>query len=88
MGLTRTLAKEWGRFNLNVNAVVFGAIATHLTSPYDTEPNIAILKGQEREVTLSLPQIGQANVVSPLGRIGTHEDAANPIYLLCVPESN
>ena len=88
VGLTRTLAKEWGRFNVTVNAVAFGAIDTRLTSPYDKEPNIALVKGQERKVGLSHQQIEQANMASPLGRIGTPEDAANAIYLLCIPESN
>ena len=31
IGLTRTLAKEWGRYNVNVNAVAFGFIKTRLT---------------------------------------------------------
>ena len=88
VGLTRTLAKEWGRFNVTVNAVAFGAIDTRLTSPYEKEPNIAVVKGQERKVGLSHQQIEQASIASPLGRIGTPEDAANAIYLLCVPESN
>ena len=88
VGLTRTLAKEWGRFNVTVNAVAFGAIDTRLTSPYEKEPNISIVKGKERKVGLSYEQIKQASLASPLGRIGTPEDAANAIYLLCSPESN
>ena len=88
VGLTRTLAKEWGRFNVTVNAVAFGAIDTRLTSPYEKEPNISIVKGKERKVGLSYEQIDQASLASPLGRIGTPEDAANAIYLLCIPESN
>lgn len=88
VGLTRTLAKEWGRFNVTVNAVAFGAIETRLTSPYETEPNIAIVKGEPRKVGLSHRQIEQANEASPLGRIGSPEDAANAIYLMCIPESN
>jgi 3-oxoacyl-[acyl-carrier protein] reductase len=88
VGLTRTLAKEWGRFNVTVNAVAFGAIDTRLTSPYETQPNIAIVKGQERKVGLSHQQIEEASLASPLGRIGSAEDAANAIYLMCMPESN
>ena len=30
-GLTKALAKEWGRYNVNVNAVAFGLIRTRLT---------------------------------------------------------
>src|SRR5690348_516589 len=31
LGLTRTLSKEWGRYQVNVNAVAFGWIRTRLT---------------------------------------------------------
>ena len=88
VGLTRTLAKEWGRFNVTVNSVAFGAIDTRLTSPYEREPNISVVKGKERKVGLSYEQIEQASLASPLGKIGSPEDAANAIYLLCIPESN
>ena len=88
VGLTRTLAKEWGRFNVTVNAVAFGAIDTRLTSPYEIQPNIAVVKGKERKVGLSRQQIEEASIASPLGRIGSPEDAANAIYLMCMPESD
>ena len=32
VGLTKTLAKEWGQFKINVNAVAFGWIETRLTA--------------------------------------------------------
>ena len=88
VGITKTLAKEWGRFNVTVNAVAFGAIETRLTSPYEREPNISVVKGQPRKVGLSLEQIAVAKQASPLGRMGTPEDAANSIYLMCAPESD
>ena len=88
VGLTRTLAKEWGRFNVTVNAVAFGAIDTRLTSPYEIEPNIAVVKGQERKVGLTLQQIEENKAASPFGKIGTPDDAANAIYLMCIPESD
>ena len=31
VGLTKTLAKEWGQFKVNVNAVAFGFVETRLT---------------------------------------------------------
>ncbi len=31
LGVTRTMAKEWGRYKVNVNAVAFGPIRTCLT---------------------------------------------------------
>ena len=61
VGITKTLAKEWGRFNVTVNAVAFGAIETRLTSPYETEPNISMVKGQPRKVGLSHEQIATSN---------------------------
>ena len=88
LGVTRTLAKEWGRFNVTVNAVAFGAISTRLTSPYEGEPNISYVKGHPRKVGLSHDQIARAEQASPLGRIGTSEDASNAIYLMCIPESD
>lgn len=88
VGITKTLAKEWGRFNVTVNAVAFGAIETRLTSPYEREPNISVVKGQERKVGLSHEQIAAAKQASPLGRLGTPQDAANAIYLMCAPESD
>jgi NAD(P)-dependent dehydrogenase (short-subunit alcohol dehydrogenase family) len=33
MGMTKTLAKEWGRYDVTVNAVAFGYIQTRLTKP-------------------------------------------------------
>lgn len=88
VGITKTLAKEWGHFNVTVNAVAFGAIETRLTSPYETEPNISMVKGLPRKVGLSHKQIVMAKQASPLGRLGTPEDAANSIYLMYTPESD
>src|SRR5438132_4413602 len=33
IGLTKTLAKEWGRYNVQVNCVCFGFIETRMTAP-------------------------------------------------------
>ena len=37
IGLTKTMAKEWGRYNVNVNAVGFGLIQTRLIQPLSGE---------------------------------------------------
>ena len=37
VGLTKTLAKEWGQFKVNVNAVAFGFIETRLTASKDDD---------------------------------------------------
>jgi 3-oxoacyl-[acyl-carrier protein] reductase len=43
IGLTKTLAKEWGRYKVNVNCVAFGFIKTAMTQP-------ALLEKLEREM--------------------------------------
>ena len=88
VGLTRTLAKEWGRYNVTVNAVAFGHIATRLTQQYDAEPPRIDVAGRSHRVGLSQEQIAQQLALTPLHRTGTPEDAANAIYLFCQPESD
>ncbi len=88
IGITRTLAKEWGRFNVTVNAVAFGHIETRLTQPYSGTPPTIDVDGREYRVGLSESQLEQQRAMIPLGRPGTPEDAANALYLFCVPESD
>jgi len=88
VGLTRTLAKEWGRYNVTVNAVAFGHIATRLTQEYDTEPPRIDVAGRSYRVGLSHDQVAQQIAMTPLHRTGTPEDAANAIYLFCQSESD
>src|SRR5271169_4599630 len=42
LGLTRTMAKEWGRYNINVNAVGFGLIETRLIQPLTAGSKIEV----------------------------------------------
>jgi 3-oxoacyl-[acyl-carrier protein] reductase len=88
VGLTRTLAKEWGRYNVTVNAVAFGHIETRLTQPYDGDPPRIDVAGRSHRVGLNRDQIAQQRALTPLGRTGTPADAANAIYLFCQPESD
>jgi len=87
IGLTKTLAKEWGQFKVNVNAVAFGFIETRLTAAKDDE-NVMEIGGEE--VKLGIPeQMRQvASMLIPLGRPGTPQEAADGIFLLCSPWSN
>src|ERR1700752_117051 len=87
VGLTKTLAKEWGQFKINVNAVAFGYIETRLTAS-KTDENVAELGGEK--VQLGIPdQLRQmASVLIPLGRSGTPEEAAGGVFFLCSPWSN
>jgi 3-oxoacyl-[acyl-carrier protein] reductase len=87
VGLTKTLAKEWGQFKINVNAVAFGYIETRLTATKD-EQNVAEIGGER--VQLGIPeQLRQmAAVLIPLGRPGTPAEAAGGVLFLCSPWSN
>jgi len=87
VGLTKTLAKEWGQFKINVNAVAFGFIETRLTASKEEENTMEI---DGKEVQLGIPeQLRQmASMLIPLGRPGTPEEAAAGVFFLCSPWSN
>jgi 3-oxoacyl-[acyl-carrier protein] reductase len=87
VGLTKTLAKEWGQFKINVNAVAFGYIETRLTASKD-EANTMEIGG--KEVQLGIPdQLRQmAPMLIPIGRPGSPEEAAGGVFFLCSPWSN
>lgn len=85
VGLTKTMAKEWGRYNVNVNAVGFGLIDTRLTRPMeDAETSIAIGERQ-LQVGMQAQVREQAAKHIPLGRVGTPQDAANAVFFFCSP---
>jgi 3-oxoacyl-[acyl-carrier protein] reductase len=48
IGLTKTLAREWGRFKINVNAVAFGLIETLMTVPKTDDSLIVSLGARSR----------------------------------------
>jgi len=87
VGLTKTLAKEWGQFKINVNAVAFGFIETRLTA---AKENAETIHAEGREIQLGIPeQLRQmASMLIPIGRPGTPEEAAGGIFFLCSPWSN
>jgi 3-oxoacyl-[acyl-carrier protein] reductase len=87
VGLTKTLAKEWGQFKINVNAVAFGFIDTRLTAA-KVEDNTMRIGGET--VQLGIPQQMRelSSMVIPLGRPGTAQEAAGGIFFLCSPWSN
>jgi len=88
IGLTKTLAKEWGRFNVTVNAVAFGHIETRLTQTYENQVPEIKVGNQLFRVGLSEQQRAILAHTVPLGRPGTVDEAAGAIYLLTLPESN
>jgi 3-oxoacyl-[acyl-carrier protein] reductase len=87
VGLTKTLAKEWGQFKVNVNAVAFGFIETRLTAAKQEE-NVMEIGGET--VALGIPEQMRnlAAMLIPLGRPGTPQEAAGGIFMLCSPWSN
>jgi 3-oxoacyl-[acyl-carrier protein] reductase len=87
VGLTKTLAKEWGGFKVNVNAVAFGFIETRLTASKEEGGKIEI---EGKEIDLGIPeQMRQlASAIIPLGRPATPEEAAGPVFFLCSPWAN
>lgn len=89
IGMTKTLAKEWGRYNVNVNCVAFGLIQTRMTETFeDGKPNVHDVGGKEIPMGVPPEFAGFINKMIPLGRAGTPEDAANAVYLFCIPESD
>ncbi len=87
VGLTKTLAKEWGQFKINVNAVAFGYIETRLTASKD-ESNTMEIDGEKVQLGIPDQLRGMAPMLIPLGRPGTTHEAAGGIFLLCTPWAN
>lgn len=89
LGLTRTLAKEWGRLKVNVNAVAFGHIETRLTQLTEgDDAHTAIIEGRELNIGAPKAVLDQMKGSIALGRPGTADEAAGAVYLMCIPESD
>jgi 3-oxoacyl-[acyl-carrier protein] reductase len=87
VGLTKTLAKEWGQFKINVNAIAFGYIETRLTAP--KEPgNVMEIGGETVQLGIPDQLRGMASMLIPLGRPGSPQEAAGGVFFLCSPWSN
>ena len=87
VGLTKTLAKEWGQFKINVNAVAFGYIETRLTASKE-ESNVITKDGKEIQLGIPEQLRAMAPMMIPLGRPGTPAEAAGGVFFLCSPWSN
>ncbi|PZG46672.1 3-oxoacyl-ACP reductase [Spongiactinospora gelatinilytica] len=86
-GLTKTLAKEWGRYNVTVNSVAFGWIKTRMTDVSAGEGTITV-GGRQIRVGVNPELLEAMRTMIPLGRPGTPQEAAGAVYLLCTPESD
>src|SRR5256714_12140005 len=87
VGLTKTLAKEWGQVQINVNAVAFGFIETRLTAPKE-DSNVMEIGGEKVQLAIPDQLRGMASMLIPLGRPGSPREAAGGVFFLCSPWSN
>ncbi|CAG9171124.1 3-oxoacyl-[acyl-carrier-protein] reductase FabG [Cupriavidus laharis] len=88
IGMTETLAKEWGRMDVTVNCVAYGLIKTRLTEATAGGNATANIEGREIKVGVNPDLMAAMERGIPLGRGGTPEEAAGAVYLFCVPESD
>jgi 3-oxoacyl-[acyl-carrier protein] reductase len=87
-GLTKVMAKEWGRYNVNVNSVGFGFIETRLVQPLGTGESTIDMKGRKIPIGVQ-PALREAvKTMCPLGRFGSVEEAAGPVLFFCSPLSD
>jgi 3-oxoacyl-[acyl-carrier protein] reductase len=84
IGLTKTMAKEWGRYNVNVNAVGFGLIETRLTQALTTEEVL----GRNLPIGVQPAVLESVKDRCPLGRVGTTDEAAGAVLFFCSPLSD
>ncbi len=87
VGLTKTLAKEWGQFKINVNAVAFGFVETRLTQAREKGETME-KDGESIELGIPEQMRSMAAMVIPLGRPAQPEEAAAPVLFLCSGLSN
>ncbi|WP_417513889.1 SDR family NAD(P)-dependent oxidoreductase [Minwuia sp.] len=89
VGITTGMAREWGRYNITVNAVAFGYIDTRLTQRFEKGGQATIhVDGKDHKVGFQEGIQHDLLKLIPMARIGTPEDAANGVYLFCAPESD
>ena len=88
IGLTKTLAKEWGRYNVNVNAVGFGLIETRLVQPASPADSTLRVGSDDIKIGVPPPALEALLADCPLGRLGTPEEAANAVLFFCSPLSD
>jgi len=88
IGLTRTMAKEWGRYNVNVNAVGFGLIQTRLVQDLNRPDAKMEMHGHQIRLGVQPTLLESVKTACPLGRLGTPEEAAGAVLFFCSPLSD
>ena len=87
-GLTKTLAKEWGQFKINVNAVAFGFVETRLTASKEGGEAVTGPGGEEIQLGIPDQMRSMASMIIPLGRPASPDEAAGPVLFLASELSN
>jgi 3-oxoacyl-[acyl-carrier protein] reductase len=88
VGFTKTLAKEWGQFKINCNAVAFGFIETRLTQAKEKGESMETTTGEKVELGIPEQMRAMASMLIPLGRPAQPEEAAAPVLFLASSLSN
>lgn len=88
VGLTQTLAKEWGRLNVTVNCVAFGLIKTRLTDAPADQGAVSNIEGRDIKLGVNPTLLAAMEQMVPFGRAGTPDEAAGAVYLFCLPEAS
>ena len=83
VGMTKTLAKEWGQFKINCNAVAFGFVETSLTQAKEKGEQLETASGEKVDLGIPEQMRAMATMVIPLGRPAQPEEAAGPVLFLC-----
>ncbi len=88
VGFTKTLAKEWGQFKINCNAVAFGFVETRLTQAKEKGEQLETSSGEMVDLGIPEQMRAMATMVIPLGRPAQPEEAAGPVLFLCSSLAN
>jgi 3-oxoacyl-[acyl-carrier protein] reductase len=88
VGVTKTLAKEWGQFKINVNAVAFGFVETRLTAAKEEGAEMTTPSGEKVELGIPEQMRAMASAIIPLGRPATPVEASGPVLFLASPLAN
>jgi 3-oxoacyl-[acyl-carrier protein] reductase len=87
-GLTKTIAKEWGQFKVNSNAVAFGFVETRLTQAKEKGESMESSAGEKIDLGIPEQLRSMASMTIPLGRPAQPEEAAGPVLFLASQLSN
>jgi 3-oxoacyl-[acyl-carrier protein] reductase len=95
LGLTRTVAKEWGALGVRCNAVAFGWIDTRMTQSLESagededvrigEASATIRQGMPDKAREAMTSPAALRASIPLARIGTPEEAAGGVVMMASP---